>query len=317
MRKTRWFKAVIVAVMLLLPLAAMAKDVAPVKAASAIDPIASTEWLAKNLNSPDLVIVDIRKVEEFKAGHIPGAVSVFYGNWAIKKGDSDNELPADDDLIDTLSSAGIRPESPVVVYGQTGTGPDRVNTTRVAWTLKYAGVKNVSVLNGGFEKWSVREKRPVSTETTKAKSIPYKGKFDKSILANKSYVQNQLGKALIVDVREPDFFSGKQKLPFVAKVGRIAGAVNLPTAQIFEKYPPGEHLEACCWTFKEKDALKNMAVGVVGEDLGREIIVYCDTGRVASAWWFILHEVLGYQNVKKYDGSMQEWAKDPAAPVNP
>jgi len=55
----------------------------------------------------------------------------------------------------------------------------------------------------------------------------------------------------------------------------------------------------------------------VGSDLSREIIVYCDTGRVASAWWFILHEVLGYTNVRNYDGSMQEWSKDPNAKIEP
>ena len=305
-RSVKWIP--IAAFLCLLPLAAFAQ---------ALSPILPTEDLAASLKNPALVIVDIRKVEEYKAGHIPGAINVFYGSWAIKKSDSDNELPPDDDLIDTLSSAGIRPESPVVVYSQTGTGPDRVNTTRVAWTMKYAGVKNVSVLSGGFEKWSMREKRPVTEEITRPKSVPYKGKFDRNLLATKSYVQSRLGKALIVDTREPDFFSGKQKLPFVPKAGRIAGAVNLPTAQVFDKYPPGEHLETCCYTFKGTDVLKNMATGVIGEDLNREIIVYCDSGRVASTWWFILHEALGYKDVRNYDGSMQEWSKDAAAPMNP
>jgi thiosulfate/3-mercaptopyruvate sulfurtransferase len=68
---------------------------------------------------------------------------------------------------------------------------------------------------------------------------------------------------------------------------------------------------------KDRDQLKNMASGVVGSDLSREIIVYCDTGRVATAWWFILNEVLGYKNVRNYDGSMQEWAKDPKARIEP
>jgi thiosulfate/3-mercaptopyruvate sulfurtransferase len=308
MNKTKRLLIPIIVFLCLFPLSALAQ---------ALSPILSTEDLATSLKNPDLVVVDIRKVEDYKAGHIPGAINVFYGTWAIKKGDSDNELPADDDLMDTLSSAGIRPESPVVVYSQTGTGPDRVNTTRVAWTMKYAGVKNISVLSGGFEKWSIREKRPLTEEVTRPKSVPYKGKFDKNVLATKSYVQSRLGKALIVDVREPDFFNGAQKLPFVAKAGRIAGAVNLPTAQVFDKYPPGEHLETCCYTFKGTDVLKNMATGVIGGDLNREIIVYCDSGRVASTWWFILHEVLGYKDVRNYDGSMQEWAKDPSAPVNP
>jgi len=73
----------------------------------------------------------------------------------------------------------------------------------------------------------------------------------------------------------------------------------------------------CCNTYKDKSALANMAGGVVGNDKSKEIIVYCDTGRVASAWWWILHEVLGYQNVRNYDGSMQEWAMDPRAPIQP
>ncbi|MCK7503363.1 MAG: rhodanese-like domain-containing protein [Desulfobacterales bacterium] len=101
------------------------------------------------------------------------------------------------------------------------------------------------------------------------------------------------------------------------KAGRIKGAVNLPTVQVFDKYPPGDHMEQCCWTYKDIAALKNMATGVVGSDLSKEIIVYCDSGRVASAWWFILREVMGYENVKSYDGSMEEWSKDETAPMEP
>jgi len=300
--------ALLLIVFFLLPLTVVAEG---------FSPIVSTDWLHQNLDNPKLIIVDIRKVEDYRTGHIPGAISLFYGTWAIKKGDFDNQLPEDDELVDLLSSAGIGPDSIVVVAGTTESGPDRVNTSRVAWTLKYAGVKTVGILDGGYTKWMMREKRAISTDIVKPKAKPYQGKFNKNLLADKDYVTSQLGKALIVDVREPEFFSGKNKLPFVAKAGRIAGAVNLPTAQVFDKYPPGEHLETCCYTLKTKDQLKNMASGVVGGDLSRGIIVYCDTGRVASTWWFILHEVLGYTNVKNYDGSMQEWSKDPNAKIEP
>ena len=307
MKKIKYFSLLLI-VFLFLPLTAIAQE---------FSPVVSTDWLQQNLDNPKVIIVDIRKVEDYRAGHIPGAISMFYGTWAIKKGELDNQLPEDDELIDLLSSAGISPDSIVVVAGTTESGPDRVNTTRVAWTLKYAGVKTVGILDGGYTKWMVREKRTVSTEAVKPKAKPYRGKFDKNLLAKKDYVMSQLGKALIVDVREPEFFNGTNKLPFVAKAGRIAGAVNLPTAQVFDKYPPGEHLETCCYTLKDKAQLKNMASGVVGSDLSREIIVYCDSGRVASMWWFILHDVLGYTNVKNYDGSMQEWAKDPNAKMEP
>lgn len=315
MTKKQKFLIVLAVLMCLLPLTAMAKSHMAV--VNSLHPLVTTEELAAAMTKPDVVVVDIRKVEDYKAGHIPGAVNLFYGTWAIKVGDNDNQLPNDDDLVDILGSAGIKPDTTVVVYGKADPPPERFNVTRVAWTLKYAGVKNVSVLSGGFDKWAVCEKRAVSTEAVSPKGVTYKGKFDKNIVADKTYVTANLKKALIVDVREPDFFNGKQKLPFVAKAARIAGAVNLPTGQVFEKIPPGADIVGCSVVFKGKDVLKSMASVVVGDDLNREIIVYCDTGKVASTWWFVLTEVLGYKNVKNYDGSTQEWMKDDAAPIEP
>ena len=308
MKTLRFWKTLLVFLLILMPATVMAQ---------ALSPILSTDDLANNLKNPNIVIVDIRKVEEYKAGHIPGAIGMFYGNWAPARGGMQNEMLADDDLLDLLSSNGIQPDSMVVVYGTTATGADRVNITRVAWTLRYAGVQKISVLSGGIEKWDIREKRTLSTDSVRPKAKAYKGKFNKEILAKKDDVKDRIGKAIIVDVREAAFFSGQQKLPFVAKAGRIKGAVNLATVQVFDKYPPGDHMEQCCWTYKDAAALKNMATGVVGSDLSKEIIVYCDSGRVASAWWFILSDVLGYENVKIYDGSMEEWAKDETAPMEP
>ncbi len=308
MRKINSLKAFMVFLLIFLPAAVLAQG---------LSPIISTDDLAKSLKDPNVIIVDIRKVEDYKAGHIPGAIGVFYNNWAPGAGGLKNEMPMDDDLIDLLSANGITPDSNVVIYGKTDTATERIDATRVAWAMKYAGVQKVSVLSGGFEKWAVREKREVSAEAVKPKAKDFKGKINKAVLVNKDYVKNQIGKAMIVDVREPAFFKGEQKMPFVAKNGRIKGAVNLPTIQVFDKYPPGEHMEPCCWTYKDTATLKNMASGVVGSDLDKEIIVYCDTGKVASAWWFILSDVLGYKNVKIYDGSTEDWMKDASAPIEP
>ena len=268
------------------------------------EPVVSTDWLEQNLSK--VTVVDVRKVEEYKAGHIPNAVNVFYGTWAIKRGDLLNELPADDDLRDIISSAGIQPDTHVVVVSKTDAPTDRIDATRVAWTLKYAGLENVSVLSGGYNKW-VSDKKPVSTEAVKPRSKPYKGKFNKEYMIKKSDIMNRLGKAVIVDVREPDFFAGKKKLDFVARSGHIKDAVNMPTSLVYEKDA----------TYKPKEALAAIATPVVGADLSKEIIVYCDTGKFCSAWWFMLHEALRYKDVKVYDGSAQEWTKDPAAPLVP
>jgi len=296
MKKAKFLKSmVVITFLLILPCWSFAR---------VTEPIVSTDWLEQNLAK--VTVVDVRKVEEYKAGHIPGAINVFYGTWAIKRGDLLNELPADDDLRDIISSAGIQPDTHVVVVSKTDAPTDRIDATRVAWTLKYAGVDNVSVLSGSYNKW-VADKKPVSTEPVKPRSKPYRGKFNKDYIIKKSDVMITLGKAVIVDVREPDFYNGKKKLDFVAKLGHIKGAVNLPTSLMYQKDG----------TYKSREELAAIASPVVGTDASKEIIVYCDTGKFCSAWWFMLHELLGYKNAKVYDGSMMEWTRDPAAPVVP
>jgi thiosulfate/3-mercaptopyruvate sulfurtransferase len=287
-----------VAFALMIPAAVMARG---------IEPVVSTEWLDKNLSDPKLVIVDIRKVEEYQAGHVPGAVNVFYNIWAPGKDDLQNELPASDDLKDTLSANGIAADSKVVVVGKTDTPPDKVNVTRVALTLIYAGVGDVAVLDGGFNKWTAEAKK-VSTDAAKPKEKDYKGKFNKGLFISKEDMAAKIGKAIILDTREPAFYSGEKKLDFVAKTGRVKGAVNLPTMSLLFNADN---------TYKSMAELQAAAVKAAGEDKAKEIIVYCDSGRVGSAWWFFLREAFGYTDVKLYDGSFQDWAKDANLPVEP
>jgi|ADurb_Val_01_Slu_FD_contig_61_986267_length_2316_multi_3_in_0_out_0_1 thiosulfate/3-mercaptopyruvate sulfurtransferase len=297
MRKWKYVVVLWMAAMFLVPAAVLARDIAPFE---------STGWLEKNLKNPKVVVVDVRKPEEYAAGHIPGAVNVFYGSWAIKKGDLLNELPVDDDLRDVITSAGIEPSSWVVVTGKNAAVPDRWDSTRVAFTLKYAGVENVAILDGGYDKW-VAEKKPVSTDKVVPKKKAYNGKFNKAVVVNKAYTLGALDKALIIDVRAPEFYKGEKKLDFVARAGRIKGAVNLPATLLFN--PDG--------TYKDRAELEAIAKPVVGADLSREMITYCDTGKVCTSWWFVLTELLGYKNVKVYDGSSMEWMKDAMAPSAP
>ena len=283
----------LLAALLLLPSAAFAGE-----------PFVTTEWLQANLSK--VTVVDVRKVEEYNDGHIPGSINVFYGVWGIKKGVLLNELPSDDDLKDILSSAGIEPTTQVVVVSKGETMPLRTDATRVAWTLRYAGVENAAVLSGGIEKW-IADKKPLSKDAVKPKAKPYRGKFNKQFLANKAYVMGALGKAVLGDVRAPEFFKGEKKLEFVPATGRIKGAVNLPPGALFNADN----------TYKSKAEIEAAAKPIVGADLNKEIIVYCDTGKVCTTWWLALHDLLGYKNVKVYDGSSMEWFADPAAPKEP
>lgn len=297
MKRVRLLMITTVLLTLLLPMLASAR---------AIDPVVSTDWLEKNLFEPNIVILDVRKVEEFNNGHILNAVNVFYGAWAIKRKVLLNELPAAYDLPDLLGLANIKKESKVIVVSKMDAPTDRVDATRVAWTLKYAGVPDVALLDGGYNKW-VTEKRPLSMVSPDITIVPYKGEIQAKLFVKKDYVLGKLGQALIVDVREPEFYRGEKKMPFVEKVGRIKGAFNLPTSLVYQKD----------FTYKSKDELVAIATPVVGADKAKEIILYCDTGKFCTAWAFLLSEVLGYSDVKIYDGSAQEWMMDPAAPVEP
>jgi thiosulfate/3-mercaptopyruvate sulfurtransferase len=297
MKKSLKYCLIFVLLGLMLPFALMARD---------IEPIVSTDWLEKNINNPKLIMVDVRKVEEYKTGHIPNAINVIYGSWAIMKGGLRNEVPPSDDLSDVISAAGIGSGSLVVVVGKADTIPNRTDITRVAWTLKYAGIGNVAILNGGFDKWEI-DKKALSTDLVKPKPTKYQAKTNEGLFANKDYVMKAIGKVMILDIREPDFYQGKKKMDFVAKLGRIKGAVNLPGSQAY----------TTDGTFKSKADLGALVTAVIGADTAKEVILSCDTGKVCTVWGFIMTDLLGYTNVKTYDGSMEEWMKDPNAPVEP
>ncbi len=262
-------------------------------------PIVTTDWLVQNLGNPKLAMLDIRTAAQYKRGHIPGSLSTPLNQWAVSSNGLSMELPSDEALRDLLGKCGIDPSSIVVVVTGTETDFTRADATRVAWTCIIAGVKNASVLDGGYNKW-LKDYKTVSTEIPAAKSTVYAGRIDRSTVASKSYVLGKIGKSIIVDARLPEDYFG-----ITSKPGHIKSAVDLPIPWIF----------AGDGTYKDEADLRAMAEGVIGTSKSKEVIVYCGVGGYAATWWFFLTQVLGYQNVKVYDGSWEEWAKDPTAPV--
>jgi thiosulfate/3-mercaptopyruvate sulfurtransferase len=269
-----------------------------------IDPLVSIDWLQKNIDNPSVVILDIRKVEEYKEGHIPGSVSLTYTAWRTMEKNLDCQLPPKDDLNDTLCSAGLHKYAAVVIVGKKDTDKDRVNMTRVAWTLKYAGIKRLAILDGGYNNW-LTAKLPVSTGWQKTEKSRQKCRWNEGIIATKEQVLKGMNKATIIDTRLAQFFSGKETQPTVKRKGHIPGALNLPYSLVFKK--DGE--------FEDKAALQAHAYRAIGDNKDREVIVLCCNGQFASSWWFVLSEMLGYKKVAIYDGSMEEWCRDEKAPL--
>ena len=269
-----------------------------------LPPIVSVDWLEANLKNPKLIILDVRRVEDYREGHIPKAINAYHGAWAYKKGELFTEVPDPDDLEDTIGSVGIGWDSWVVVVGNARTLREIYQVSRVACTLRYAGLDDVAILDGGMDKW-IRDNKPLSTDTVRAKERLFRGKFRKDHFADKEYVQSRLGKIVLLDVRESDIFTGKRKLDCITKLGHIPGAVNLPSSCAFNSDG----------TVKSKEALAALAEAAVGKDRSTEVVTYCDVGQCCPVWKYLMKRVLGYKNVRIYDGAMQEWTLDPDAPV--
>lgn len=271
--------------------------------ATDLTPLVTADWLEKNL--AEVKIIDIRKADEYREGHVPGAINIMYGALAIKKNNLDNEMPQADDLADILNAAGLTAKSKVVVYNKVDNIMERANMTRIAQTLIYAGIANVAVLDGGWNKWTA-DKKAVVKETAAVQPGNENFAFNNKIIVEQKQVLERYGKALLVDTRDPEFFFGSAKLPFVERFGRIKGAVLLPSSWAFSKEG----------AFRPVDELQKYVAGVIGNDKNREIIVYCDSGRLASVWWFMLSQVFGYKNVVMYDGSSQDFMKNPNFPID-
>src|SRR5512133_593076 len=269
-------------------------------------------WVQAHLEDRSVVILDVRSSEEYAAGHIKNSVSMPFSmpvsTWvALPPSGLLMELPAPMVLSTALGAAGISKQSTVVVVGATQApgvpaAYPLAQTARVADTLIYAGVKNVAILNGGITGWVALE-----TEVPTRSPVEFKGTEREEMFVSEQQVARAIGKAdvLLLDARDAAVYAGTVIEPFAPRAGHIPGAQSLPTPSIWNSDG----------TYKTPNELQSMVSSIWGGDLSDEIIVYCGVGGYASGWWFVLSEVLGYTNVKFYDGSAQEWAADPEAPL--
>ncbi|MBN2526781.1 MAG: sulfurtransferase [Deltaproteobacteria bacterium] len=281
--------------------------------ARSIDPIVSTEWL--ETNQTNVVIVDIRSTEAYEAGHISGAISepwaVPFSAW-ITMPDSGLllEMPAAEDLFAAIGALGISKYTKVVVVGAPNPGEPvhfgPAGVARVAMTLRYAGVRNVAILDGGHPKW-VAENRSVDTLIPPVTPVEFTGCIDTSLIASIEDVSDSLYRATLIDARDADVYFGATIEPYAPVAGHIPSAASLPG-------PFAYNAEGDVVTFKDADELGAMAEGVVSDNWPfwvpveyKKVIIYCGVGGYGSIWTYLMREVLGYRNVKLYDGSAQEW----------
>ena len=271
------------------------------------DVLVSTTWVAGKAGDASVVVAEVdENTSLYDEGHIPGAVKLHWQD--------DLQDPLERDIVtkgafeQLLGSKGIGNAATVVVYG------DKNNwfAAYAYWYLKVYGHADVRILDGGRQKW-IDEGRPLTTDVPSPTPRSYIAQErDESIRAYRDEVLANLhaaGKAL-VDVRSPQEYAGDLVAPpgyeneGAARGGHIPGAKSVPWAQAVKDDG----------TFKSADDLAAL-YGGKGVTPDQEVTAYCRIGERSAHTWFVLHELLGYRNVRNYDGSWTEWGNLVDVPI--
>ena len=269
--------------------------------------LVSTDWVAEHLDDPSIVIVESNEdILLYETGHIQNAVKVDWQN------ELQDQLVRDyvnkDDFERLMSEKGISNDHTVVFYG------DRSNwwACYALWTFKVLGHEKCLIMNGGRQKW-VDEERPLTKDVAERDKTDYKvAGINESIRAFRDDVIIHLeGNNPLIDVRSPKEFSGElTHMEAYPQEGCLRGG-HVPTA----KNVPWARAANEDGTFKSADELAAIYNDEVGLQDGDDVIAYCRIGERSSHTWFVLTYLLGFQNVRNYDGSWTEWGNLVRAPI--
>ena len=269
--------------------------------------LVSTDWIAEHANDKGIRLVEVDvDPTNYEKGHIAGAVG-----WNWKKDLQDQvvrDVAGKAALEELLGNSGITPDTNIVLYG------DNNNwfAAYAYWALKYYGHDKVQLVDGGRVKWE-KEGRDYTTGVPSAEKTSYRFKHEprEELRAYKDHVLSKIGKAALVDVRSPKEFSGELLAPEnLPQEGAQRGG-HIPTAA---SIPWATAVNAEDGTFKSVDELKEI-YGGKGVTPNKEVIAYCRIGERSAHTWFVLHELLGYGDVRNYDGSWTEWGSSIRVPI--
>jgi thiosulfate/3-mercaptopyruvate sulfurtransferase len=268
--------------------------------------LVTTEWVAEHLDDPGLVVAESDEdVLLYETGHIPGAVKL---DWHTELND-----PVTRDYVDgagfarLMSEKGIARDTTLVLYG------DRNNwwAAYALWVCKLFGHPDVRLLDGGRTKW-IAEGRPLETGAPQRPhaGYPVTERDDTKIRAFRDQVVAHLGKPMI-DVRSAGEYTGELlHMPDYPQEGALRGG-HIPGA----RNVPWSRAAAADATFRTREEIEAIYAGEMGLRPDDDVVVYCRIGERSSHTWFVLHYLLGYPQVRNYDGSWTEWGNTVRVPI--
>ncbi len=265
----------------------------------------TAEWAEKNLGTDGVVFIEVDEdTAAYDGGHLPGAVKI---NWTTELQDPvRRDIPSKEQFEKLLSAKGVGNDDTVVLYG----GNNNWFAAYAYWEFKLYGHQKVKLLDGGRKKWEL-DGRTLTTDVPERKGTTYTtADADNSIRAFRDETVDAIGNKNLIDVRSPDEFSGKILAPAhlpqeqSQRPGHISSAINIPWSKAANEDG----------TFRSDEELIKL-YGDEGFDGSKATIAYCRIGERSSHTWVVLHELLGYSDVKNYDGSWTEYGSLIGVPI--
>jgi len=268
--------------------------------------LVTTEWLEAHKRTEGLVVLESNEdVLLYDTGHIPGAIKI---DWHTELNDPVvRDYLEGEAFADLMSRKGISRDDAIVIYG------DKSNwwAAYTLWVFTLFGHQDVRLLNGGRDAW-IAQGLPLTRDvpTPAPTSYPIVQRDDSEIRAFKDDVLAHLGKPLI-DVRSPEEYSGERThMPAYPEEGALRGG-HIPSA----KSIPWATAAEADGRFKSHSDLVDIYLTQQGFEPGEDIITYCRIGERSSHTWFVMKYLLGFTNVKNYDGSWTEWGSAVRVPI--
>ena len=268
--------------------------------------LVTTQWLEQHHGADGLVVLESNEdVLLYDTGHIPGAIKI---DWHTELNDPVvRDYLEGEAFAELMSRKGISRDDTIVIYG------DKSNwwAAYTLWVFTLFGHEDVRLLNGGRDAW-IAQGLPLTKEVPSpgATSYPVVQRNDSEIRAFKEDVLSHLGKPLI-DVRSPEEYSGERThMPAYPEEGALRGG-HIPTA----KSIPWATAAQEDGRFKSHSDLVEIYLKKQGFEAGEDIITYCRIGERSSHTWFVMKYLLGFTNVKNYDGSWTEWGSAVRVPI--
>ncbi|MFD0774989.1 sulfurtransferase [Streptomonospora algeriensis] len=269
------------------------------------DVLVDADWVEAHLDDPNVVLVEVDEdTSAYDKGHIRNALKL---DWKTELQD-----PVRRDFVDRtgfeklLSEKGISNDDTVVLYG----GNNNWFAAYAYWYFRLYGHQSVKLLDGGRKKWELDSRELVEDVPERSKTSYSAKEQDTSIRAFREEVVDAIGKKDLVDVRSPDEFVGKLLAPAHLPQETAQRPGHIPTARNI----PWSKTANDDGTFKSDEELRKLYTEA-GVDLNKDVIAYCRIGERSSHTWFALHELLGLENVKNYDGSWTEYGSLVGVPV--